>query len=126
MMAEQTGDHVSDLIRKSYQAFLSRDKKTMADLLSDDFVFTSPQDDHRDKSAYFKICFPNSGEFRSHHIEQLFVHGGEALVRYQAELKDGTRFRNVEYFQIDGNKIKAVEVYFGAAITPARDREDKK
>jgi len=34
------------------------------------------------------------------------------------ELKDGTRFRNMEFIRIDGNKIKEIDVYFGSNITP--------
>ena len=49
--------------------------------------------------------------------QQLFAQGNEAFVRYQAELKDGTTFQNTEYIQVEGNKVKEVEVYFGATIT---------
>jgi len=125
-MTESSTAHVSDLVRKSYSAFLAKDSKTMEELLSDDFVFNSPRDDHIDKTAYFERCFPNSDAFRIHHIENLFVNGDEALVRYQAELKDGSRFRNVEYIRVEGDKIKEVDVYFGANINPAQDDHDKK
>ena len=36
----------SDLIRKYFSAYESKDRKTVESLLSDDFVFTSPYD-HR-------------------------------------------------------------------------------
>ena len=35
-------------------------------------------------------------------------------MRYRAELKDGTIFRNTEYIRLEGNKIREVEVYFGS------------
>ncbi|MBV9713094.1 MAG: nuclear transport factor 2 family protein [Ktedonobacteraceae bacterium] len=108
---------VSDLIRMLFSAFLSQDRKTLEDLLSDDFTFNSPRDEHINKAAFFEQCFPGSDQFRSHHIEQLFVQGNEALVRYRAELKDGTAFRNTEYIRVEGNKIKETDVYFGAPLT---------
>lgn len=83
--------------------------------MSDDFTFTSPRDDHINKETFFEKCLPGSAQFSAHHIEKLFVQGNVAFVLYQAELKDGTKFRNIEYYRIDGNKIKAVEVYFGSA-----------
>jgi len=107
-------DTVSDLIRKYFAAFLANDKKTLEEGLSDDFTFTSPRDDHISKATFFERCLPGSENFQTHQIEKLFVNGNEAFVRYQAELKDGTTFRNTEYIRIEGNKIREVEVYFGS------------
>jgi ketosteroid isomerase-like protein len=116
-MTDSTTAHVSDLVRQCFSAFLSKDRRTLEDLLSDDFTFNSPRDDHIGKTAYFERCFPFSGEIHAHHIEKLFVEGDEALVRYQVQLKDGTRFRNTEYIRIDGDQIKEIDVYFGSNIT---------
>ncbi len=107
-------DTVSDLIRKYIAAFLAQDRKALEDGLSEDFTFTSPRDDHISKATFFERCLPGSENFRSLQIEKLFVNGNEAFVRYQAELKDGTTFRNTEYIRIEGNKIREVEVYFGS------------
>ena len=108
-------DTVSDLIHKYFAAFLAQDRKTLEVGLSDDFTFTSPRDDHINKATFFERCFPGSAHFQSHQIEKLLVQGNEAFVRYQAVLKDGTTFRNTEYYRIEGNKIREVEVYFGSA-----------
>ena len=105
---------VSDLIRKYFAAFLAQDRKTLEEGLSDDFSFTSPYDDHISKATFFEKCLPGSVNFRSHQIEKIFVDGNEALMRYRAELKDGTTFRNTEYIRLEGNKIREVEVYFGS------------
>jgi len=104
------------LVRRLFSAFLSKDRKALEDLLSDDFTFNSPRDDHISKTTYFERCFPNSEKIRAHHIEKLFEKGNEAFVRYQAELEDGAKFRNTEYIRIEGNKIKEVDVYFGSNI----------
>lgn len=105
---------VSTLIRKYFSAFLAHDRETLEAGLSDDFTFTSPRDDHISKAEFFERCFPGSTQFLTHHIDKLFVQDNEAFVLYQAELKNGTTFRNVEYYKIEGNKIKEVEVYFGS------------
>ena len=34
---------------------------------------------------------------------------------YQCLAKGGKRFRNTEFFEFDGAKIKRIDVYFGAA-----------
>jgi ketosteroid isomerase-like protein len=116
---------VSDVVRTYFAAFFSQDRNTLEEGLSDDFTFTSPRDDHISKTTFFERCFPNSEQFRAHHIEQLFAQGNEAFLRYQAELKDGTTFRNTEYIRIEGNKIKEVDVYFGATITKKAHHPDE-
>lgn len=108
-------DSVSDVIRKYFAAFFAQDRKTLEEGLSDDFMFTSPRDDHISKVAFFERYLPGGDQFLTHHIEKLFVQGNEAFVLYQAELKNGTKFRNTEYYKLEGNKIKEVEVYFGSA-----------
>lgn len=108
---------IADAVRTYFSAFFSKDRKILEDGLSDDFTFTSPRDDHISKTTFFERCFPNSDQFRAYHIEQLFVQGNEVFLRYQAELKDGTTFRNTEFIRMEGNKIKEVDVYFGASIT---------
>jgi ketosteroid isomerase-like protein len=102
-------------VRELYAAFLSGDRAALEGLLSEDFTFTSPRDDHLDKATYFERCFPNHDQFRAHRIDKLFVSGDEAFVRYRAETKDGARFRNAEYVRLEGGKVREVEVYFGSA-----------
>ena len=106
---------VSDMIRKYFAAFLAQDRKTLEEGLSDDFTFTSPRDDHISKATFFERCLPGSEQFLTFQIEKLFVQGNEAFVLYQAELKNGTTFRNTEYYKLEGNKIQEVEVFFGSA-----------
>jgi ketosteroid isomerase-like protein len=120
IMIETAIDPASALIRRLFTAFLSADRETLEALLSDDFTFNSPRDDHINKAAYFERCLPGSAKFRSHRIEQLFVQGNEAFVRYLAVLKDGTKFRNTEFIRIEGDQIKEVDVYFGATLNPGQ------
>jgi ketosteroid isomerase-like protein len=53
-------DRVSALVRKYFAAYAAKDRKTVENLLSEDFTFTSPYDDHINKTTYFERCWPNS------------------------------------------------------------------
>jgi hypothetical protein len=110
-------DNASNLIRKCFSAWEAKDRETLEGLLAEDFTFTSPNDDdHFSKEEYWKKCWPGSEKIHAIRIEKLFEKRNEAFVRYECELKDGARFRNTEYFRIEGNKIKEVEVYFGSFV----------
>ncbi len=111
-MAMQPGS-VTTLVKKYFDAFHSHDRNTLETLLSDDFTFSSPRDDHISKLAYFHRCFPHSDEFRSFKIEKIFEVDNEAFVRYSCKPRKGSQFRNTEYFRIRRGKIREVDVYFG-------------
>jgi len=70
---------VSDLIQKYYAAYEQKDRKAIEPLLTDDFSFSSPHDDHIDRASYFSRCWPNSERIRSFYIEKLFEKGNEAF-----------------------------------------------
>jgi ketosteroid isomerase-like protein len=105
---------VSDLVRKYYAAYESKDRMVVEGLLSKGFRFTSPYDDHIDRATYFKRCWPNSENIRAFHIETLFENDGETMVHCELEPKSGDPFRNTEHFRFDGNKITSIEVFFGS------------
>jgi ketosteroid isomerase-like protein len=105
---------VADLVRKYYAAYESRDRKVVEGLLTKDFSFTSPYDDHIDRATYFKKCWPNSENIRAFHIETMFENDTEAMVHYELEPKSGAAFRNTEHFRFEGDKIKEIEVFFGS------------
>jgi ketosteroid isomerase-like protein len=116
---------VSETVRRLFAAFHKKDRKVAEELLADDFTFSSPRDDRISKAEYFERCWPNSDRIRNFEIEQLFEKGNEAFVRYVAQrTSDGVRFRNTEYFRVEGGKIKEVDVYFGRDLVtdlpPAR------
>lgn len=50
----------SDIIRRCFAAYQSKDRKALADLFAEDFTFTSPYDDAIDKATYFERCWPAS------------------------------------------------------------------
>ena len=104
---------IPDLVRGLFGAYLSKNRQIVEALLSDDFTFTSPYDDHIDRTAYFERCWPNSERIRAHHIRRIMEDGDEAFVLYDCETAAGGTFRNVERFLFAGDKLKEVEVYFG-------------
>ena len=104
----------SDLIRKYFSAYENKDRKAVESLLSNDFVFTSPYDYRIDRETYFKRCWPYSEQSPTYEIEKMLERGNEAFILYGCKIKNGGRSRNTEFFIIDGDKIKEVEVYFGS------------
>ena len=105
----------SDLIRKYFSAYENKDRTAVESLLSNDFVFTSPYDYRIDRETYFKRCWPYSEQSPTYEIEKMLERDNEAFILYDCKIKNGGRSRNTEFFTIEGNKIKEVEVYFGSA-----------
>jgi ketosteroid isomerase-like protein len=108
-----TARTVTELARAVYAAFSAGDRPAMEALLSDDFRFSSPQDDRIDKAAYFERCWPGAGKLKIEKLDKVFAQGDEAFVRYVAVGEDGVRFQNVELLAARDGKITRVEVYFG-------------
>jgi ketosteroid isomerase-like protein len=109
------GGSKPDIIRAIFAAYLSNDRKTVEDALTDDFRFASPYDDRIDKATYFERCWRNSDWIERHELEKIFVEGNEAFVTYRCVAKGGKSFRNTEFFVFDGDKVRRIDVYFGAA-----------
>ena len=107
---------VTDLIRSYYRAYETSDRPLVETLLSGDFTFTSPRDDHIDRASFFAKCWPFHEQLRTFHLLQLGIDGDHALVRYQAQKIDGDGFCNVEHLELDQDRrpIRHIDVYFGA------------
>jgi ketosteroid isomerase-like protein len=104
----------AEIIRAIFAAYLSNDRKAVEDALTDDFRFTSPYDDEIDKATYFARCWRNTDWIERHELERIFVEGDEAFVTYKCLAKGGKNFRNTEFFSFEGDRIKRIDVYFGA------------
>lgn len=106
----------TDIVRTSFNAYRVQDAGSMVRLLADDFVFTSPQDDHIDKAAFMERCFPTAERFRSQSIVELVGAGADGVfIMYEYELKTGGRFRNTEFITLRHGKIVETQVFFGGA-----------
>ena len=104
----------SDIIRSCFAAYRVKDRNILEDLLADDFTFTSPYDDRIDKATYFERCWPNGLRMRANTLEKIFEDGDEAFVTYKVVTHDGTEFRNTEFFTFQDDRVRTIDVYFGA------------
>ncbi|MFH0297177.1 nuclear transport factor 2 family protein [Bradyrhizobium sp. 31Argb] len=102
------------IIRAIFAAYLENDRQRVEAAFTDDFHFTSPYDDNLDKPTYFARCWRDSDWIASHELERIFVEGDKAFVTYRCMARDGKNFRNTEFFAFDGDKVKRIDVYFGA------------
>ncbi len=109
------GANKSELIRALFAAYMSNDRASVENSFADDFRFTSPYDDRIDKATYFARCWRVSDWIERQQLEKIFVEGEEAFVTYEVVTKDGKRFRNTEFFRFAGDRIKSIDVYFGAS-----------
>jgi ketosteroid isomerase-like protein len=107
-------DRKAQIIRALFAAYLSNDRKAVEESFTGDFRFTSPYDDEIDKPTYFARCWRVADWIERHEIERIFVEGDGAFVTYKCVAKDGKNFRNTEFFAFEGDKVKRIDVYFGA------------
>ncbi len=105
-----------EVIRKYYAAWEKKDWGPFDVLLADNFTFTSANDDdHISKSVFKARCWETQIDFiERFELEQVIGNGNEAFVKYLCRTKNGKSFRNVEYFRVTGEKVEAIECYFGA------------
>jgi len=103
----------SRLARACYAAYETGDRQALEPLIADDFAFWSPQDAGIDRATYFDRCWPNNETLAAFEFKRLHEAGDEVLVTYEAERKDGSRFRNTEVLTFAGDRLSRVEVYFG-------------
>jgi ketosteroid isomerase-like protein len=104
----------SDIIRGLFAAYIANDRKAVEAALTEDFRFTSPYDDGIDRASYFERCWRNSDWIERHELEKIFVEGNEAFVTYRCVARAGKSFRNTEFFSFDGDRVRSIDVYFGA------------
>ena len=51
----------TEIAKRSYRAYVDKDRSTIERLIAEDFHFTSPLDNRIDRKTYFERCWPNSG-----------------------------------------------------------------
>jgi hypothetical protein len=104
------------IIRKHYNAWVQKDWHTEDMLLADDFTFSSAAgDDHISKSVFKTRCWDNNAkDIKAFNLLKIFGSSDEAFVKYDCLTMDNKTFRNVEYIRLKGQKVEAIECYFGA------------
>jgi hypothetical protein len=49
----------TELVKRSYRAYVDNDRPAIERLFAEDFHFTSPLDNRIDRKTYFERCWPN-------------------------------------------------------------------
>ena len=107
----------TEIVRASFDAYLAQDRDTAERLIGKDLVFTSPLDDHIDRTAYFERCFPTADRLVSQEILELVGAGEDGVfVLYEYELKAGERHRKTELITVRGEQIVEIQVFFGGKV----------
>ena len=105
------------VVRAAFEAYRSQDLDAEERLLADDFVFTSPQDDHIDRAAFLERCFPTADRFVTQEVVELVDAGPDGVfILYEYELRDGGRYRNVEHSTVRGGQLVETQVFFGGRV----------
>jgi ketosteroid isomerase-like protein len=109
-----TSANKTEIIRNLFAAYLANDRKSVEAAFTDDFRFTSPYDDEIDKATYFERCWRVSDWIERQDLERIMVEGEAAFVTYRCVAKGGKCFRNAEAYTFVGDRIRRIDVYFGA------------
>lgn len=101
-------------VRAMFDAYNAQDRDTAERLIAEDFAFTSPQDDHIGRAAYFERCFPTTDRLNWQKTLELVSAGGDGVfILYEYELKTGERHRNTEFITVRDGQLTEVQVFFG-------------
>jgi len=100
------------IARAAYQAYVTKDRAALENLIARDFHFTSPIDNRLDRETYFRRCWPNSEVIEGFDFIHLVTDADRVFVTYEGRNTDGRRFRNTEILTIRDQHIVDVEVYF--------------
>ena len=103
----------ADTVRALIASYLAQDRAAAERLVAEEFVFTSPQDDHIDRAAFFDRCFPTADRFKEHELLTVAPADDDVFVLYEYELEDGQRYRNVEVITVRGGQVTESQVFFG-------------
>jgi ketosteroid isomerase-like protein len=110
---------LTELAKAYYRAFERHDRAFLEGNLRPDFTFTSPFDDHIDRAAYFKRCWPETPLHQKFDFVTVMQDGDKVFVAYDAQMRapnavhPAASFRNAELMTFEGGKLKSVEVFFG-------------
>ena len=107
----------ADVVRAMFAAYLAQDQEAAEALVADDFVFTSPQDDHITRAEFFERCFPTAERFRTQEVLDVVEAGaGGVFILYEYELRTGERHRNTEFITVRDGQLVETQVFFGGRV----------
>jgi ketosteroid isomerase-like protein len=110
-------ESTEDVVRRNFASYVAGDRATAETLIAADFVFTSPQDDHIDRAAFFERCFPTSDRFAYQELKRVASIGDDVFVMYEYQLREtGERYRNAELLTVRAGQIVEAQVFFGGTV----------
>jgi ketosteroid isomerase-like protein len=113
---ENTTDKNIAIAIAAYEAYVTKDRDALENLIAEEFHFTSPLDNRLDRETYFRRCWPNSKVIEGFDLVNLVTDDDRVFVTYVGRNTDGHRFRNTEILTIRDQRIVDVEVYFGWSL----------
>jgi ketosteroid isomerase-like protein len=107
----------TEVVRAAFDAYRAQDHDAAEELMAEELTFTSPQDDHIDRAAYFERCFPTADRLVSQEVLELVDAGEDGVfILYEYELKTGERHRNTEFITVRDGRIVEIQVFFGGRV----------
>ena len=117
--AAQKGSRTAkeQLIRNYYSGWEKKEWGLIESALAANFTFTSPNDDdHISKPAFKARCWPQADFVARFELESVLVKDDEAFVKYLCRTTKATSFRNIDYWRFEGERVNAIEDYFGGRL----------
>jgi ketosteroid isomerase-like protein len=106
-----------DVVRRNFESYGAGDRATAESLIDEDFVFTSPQDDHIDRADFFERCFPTSDRFSYQELKRVASTGYDVFIMYEYQLRaTGERYRNAELLTVRNGRVVEAQVFFGGKV----------
>jgi ketosteroid isomerase-like protein len=106
-----------EVVRRNLAAYRAGDRAIAESLIAEKFVFTSPQDDHIDRAAFFERCFPTSERFASQELKRVASTGDDVFIMYEYQLREtGERYRNTELLTVHDGQVVEAQVFFGGKV----------
>ena len=103
------------IIEEYFDGWEKKNWNIIANLLADEFTFTSPNNDDPIPAAkFYEKCWVQAAYIQKFHVIKIIGNGNKAFVMYECYTKNNGSFRNTEYFTFTNGKIKEIEVFFGA------------
>src|SRR5262245_41128603 len=102
---------LTELARGYYRAFERHDRAFMEQHLAENFTFTSPFDDHIDRDAYFRRCWPKEPLHQKFDFVTVMGEGDKVFVGYDCTMHmpnsthPAARFRNAELMTFQNGKL---------------------
>jgi ketosteroid isomerase-like protein len=107
----------TDVVRAAFDAYVTQDRAAMERLLAEDYVFTSPQDDHIGKADFLQRCFPTADRVAWQEIVELAGAGEDGVfIMYEYQLKSGDWHRNTEFSTVRDGQLTETVVFFGGKV----------